>query len=201
LHDGNSCPDTFTQEEEDERQRQYEEQKQQYYDRMKAAEDARKEARYLERQRHIEELKAQYMKNDLPVPDDVWDFRNFTNLEWWKLKSQERVTAEFLLRAIDVPDEIDPFAGFGLFRKLLSPKQAKTHLLSDYTKEFVKHEKHNLSLIIPTPVRKWIINKALDQAIDSAWSELGDQVTELANRMSENDEKYSPRQFWPANPF
>jgi hypothetical protein len=195
------CNDSYNDLQEEEERRQRKEQSDDFYKLLRDNEEAQRIERYNKRAQEIEAARLQWVEDNVPNPERIYDYRNFTRLQWWIEKSQEPMTAEFLLRALDTPDQLDPFKGFGLFPSRKTAQRVKSGTPTNDGKEFL-YPKPTQAAVIPwQPIVKWVVNQVLDEAIDRAWGELGNQLTELANRMSDEDEYYSPQQFWPPNPF
>jgi hypothetical protein len=146
---------------------------------------------------YLNQTRADRQARNLPNPDDVWDYRNYTSLEWWKQKSQEPLNLEFALRAIDVPNE------------LLSRTSLQLGLVRNYVSEFSSQsdsEGFNERIIpagaplsvLGLPIVQILINDTW-RGINSVtpYKIVGDVAGLVADYAGTNDETYAPREFWP----
>jgi hypothetical protein len=146
---------------------------------------------------YIEEWKAELQRRDAPNPDDVWDYRNYSSLQWWKEKSQEQINVEFALRAINIPDELlNPGAlGVGLLRNYV-PSLSRFSDQNGWN-ESIKPTGNGIDRLVrdhaTVLTRRYVDGVPTIVAVEV----IGNAAGDLADYLGTNDETYSPRQFWP----
>jgi hypothetical protein len=147
------------------------------------------------------EKRAEWQRLQLPNPDDVWDYRNFTSLDWWRQKAQEPLNREFTLRAIDVPNDIyTPFGvEFGLGRNAV-PEFSRNLAAGGFNEKMIPAGAPVSALVLPA-VLILINDRNLSTGQANPYWIIGDVAGLAANYLGTNDETYSPRQFWPPASF
>jgi hypothetical protein len=146
---------------------------------------------------YVAEKKAEWRRLNLPKPDDVWDYRNYTSLEWWKQKGQEPLNVEFALRAVNVPNELLSWSGLGI------------GLLRNYVPVFgnVQDSAGYNESIIPAGSPRSALGEPIVLVLISdllggvrgvtPFQIVGDVAGVAADYLGTDDETYSPRQFFP----
>ncbi len=173
---------------------------QDFFNMLAAQKAARENAARAARQQYLENWEAERQARDDPNPDDVWDYRNFRSLDWWKQKAQEPLNVEFALRAVDIPNELlSPYAlGVGLARNHIP-------MFSRYSDANGWNETNQPggAPLERIPYSQLVVlTKRLVGGVPTtvAVQIVGDVAGALADHLGENDERYSPRQFWPSIP-
>jgi hypothetical protein len=149
------------------------------------------------RQQYLDDYRAERQRLNMPNPDDVWDYRNYSSWEWWKQKAQEPLNVEYALRAVDIPNELlNPYAfGLGLARNYIPA-------LSRYSDANGWNDKQQPSAAPLLDVAYSTLTVLERRRVNGvpttvAVQLIGDAAGDLADYLGTNDETYSPRQFWP----
>jgi hypothetical protein len=162
---------------------------------------AREQLAWQKMKDYLDQWKLERAARHMPLPDDVWDYRNYTSFDWWKQKSQEPMNVQFALRALDAPNELYswPTAALGAARNYIPA-------LSRYSDANGWNEKNTpgaepLERIPYTTLTVLAQRITEDGATTGAWQLIGDAAGEAADYLGDDDETYSPRQFWPPGSF
>ncbi len=174
---------------------------QQYFTQLAQEQLAREQASRAAQAAYLADWKAERQRRQDANPDDVWDYRNFSSLDWWKQKAQEPMSVEFALRSINIPNE------------LLNPYDFGLGLARNYIPAFNRHSDANgwnesnqpgaepLQRIAYSPLTVLVSRLVGGVPTNIAITVVGDAAGDLADYLGENDETYSPRQFWPPIAF
>ncbi len=161
------------------------------------AQAQREQAALAARQQYITDTRAEWQRRNLPKPDDVWDYRNYTSLAWWKQKAQEPMNVEFALRAVNVPGELLSFTSLGIaLARNYIPAFKKSSDASGWNESVVPAGAPVSALGIP--ICKILVSDTILGLSGVTPYNLGsDAAGLLADYLGTDDETYSPRQFWP----
>jgi hypothetical protein len=162
-----------------------------------ADEQARKAARMAAMDAHIIKMRAQWIKEDVPNPNDPWDYRNFTRSEYWFVELKEPLNTEFVLRALDVPDEIEQAGEMWETVKRVGAPVAKKYADRKAHKELDKPAADAFVLPIAKRVGRWIVQRTAEHVNEKFQDWVNDLVEEQLKSYRQHDSTYSPRQFWP----
>jgi hypothetical protein len=165
------------------------------------AENERKAAAAQARANYLQEWKAERSRRNEANPDDVWDYRNYSSLEWWKEKSQEPLNVQFALRALNVPNELLSWRGVAVGLGVHNISQYSRYAEGESWDERQTPAKNPLERIGLSTLTLLTSRKIVNSPQLIAFQLVGDVAGELADYLGTDDETYSPRQFWPPIPF
>ncbi len=147
------------------------------------------------------EKKAEWIRLNLPNPDDPWDYENYTSYQWWVQKSQEPMNVEFALRSLDVPNELFTYSGIALE----AARQYIPYFNQDKPPD-TWNEKNE-----PAATKRYVVdwpaiilrvrNLTPGELPYAVFEIVGDEAGRVADALGTNDETYRPRQFWPPITF
>jgi hypothetical protein len=162
---------------------------------LEAAEEERKRLRKARMQERIDELRLEWMRENVPNPNDPWDYRNFTSRDWWQRAHARPADLDFLGRFADVPGELE-------FLRLRNGRSARKNAKA------LKRETGGGELYAPHTTRQGFIGWApIRRFVRRVWrenrreiaEEIGEEaVTRIAELVEDEEVQYSPRQLWPA---
>ena len=162
--------------------------------RIEREEEERRQLRRARQQERINQLRADWMREHVPNPNDPWDYRNWTSRDWWERGWMKPADTEFYVRFAQTPLDIN-LAG-------ARPRRARRKEGGPLKGWTLDAELYN-----PAPVRKnaiaWpVIRRVLVRTAREITEEvLEEAATEaferLADQLNNSDVTYSPRQLWP----
>jgi hypothetical protein len=171
---------------------------QQQRDQAEMLRQQREQARAAAAADYLARTRADRLARTLPNPDDVWDYRNYTSLNWWKEKGQEPLNLEFTLRSLDVPNELFSALGIGLgFVRNYIPAFSDQTDAAGFNESIIPAGSPVSALALPGAL---ILIRTVIGGVSSntPYQLIGDGAGLAADYLGTNDETYSPRQFWPA---
>jgi hypothetical protein len=179
-----------------------EEQTRLFLDQLRQEESNRRQERRQEREKLIAELKKEWIKENVPNPEDPYDYRNWTNREYWKTRMLEPVNIEFAANALKVPSELD-LLGFGgggggaagTFVAAGTVDMGEQGVIG--IGEFVAKKALTQRVIGFVPVTRFVTPTATGVGLIAAQAVGQGIVTYLDPDIYTRPNQYSSRQLWP----